>query len=485
MMCMAELSEQDIKRKSVRGAASYLARTVVLNGISFVAMLYLAAELSAAEFGTYGIVTQFVGLLVFFSDIGLASALIQKKETPSRQDLVTSFTVQQILAWLIVAFSIVVIQANWIGYKTGPVGNYILLALALSFPLAGLKTIPSILLERKLEYSKLVVPQIVETLVYNVVLVSMVWQGAGAQAFAYAIITRAIVGVIAMYTINPWLPGLGIFRKSLGLFKFGAAFQLNDLLARIKDQFYFLALGYYFPLETFGYVSWSKTWSLYPYQMTVQNIIAITFPTYSRSQDNPELLRKMIEKTLYFIALVTFPLLAGMVLFALPLMRLHEPYAKWMPAIVSLALFSFNVAWGAIATPLTNAMAALGKMKKVLSLMVFWTVLTYALTIPLIKLFNYEGVALASALIGFTSIIPVFMMQKLVPFSFTQQVWRQVLAVGVMLGVGWLGLDQWSSSFTWMFLGMLTCGSLYIVTVVALGPTKFITELSSLRRAAV
>lgn len=482
---MAELSESEIKRKSVRGAASYLLRTVILNGISFAAMLYLAAKLSTAEFGVYGIVTQFVGLLVFFSDIGLASALIQKKDQPTRRELVTSFTVQQGLAWGIVAFSLLVIQLDWIGFKTGPVGNWILLALALSFPLAGLKTIPSVLLERKLEYSRLVIPQIVETIFYNAVLIYYVWQGYGAMAFAYAVMVRAVVGVITMYVLNPWRPGLGIHRESLGLFKFGAAFQLNDLLARIKDQFYFLALGYYFPLDTFGYVSWSKSWSLYPYQMTVQNIIAITFPTYSRLQDNKELLRKMIEKTVYFIGLVTFPLLVGMVLFSLPLMRLHEPFAKWLPAVVSLGLFSFNVAWSAVSTPMTNALAAMGKMKKVLGLMVFWTILTYALTIPLVRYFGYEGVAIAAAVIGFTSIIPIKMLQRQVHFSFFDQIWRQIVASGVMVLVGWLGMNQWSSSFVWFFVGMIICGSAYLVCVVSLGPRKFIAELTSLRRAAL
>lgn len=482
---MAELSEADIKRKSVRGAASYLLRTLFLNGITFGAMLYLSAKLTAGEFGVYGIVTQFVGLLIFFSDIGLAAALVQKKDSPTRQDLVTTFTVQQGLAWLIVGISLLVIHFNLIGMRTGPVGNLILLALALSFPLAGLKTIPSILLERKLDYSRLVIPQIVETIVYNAILVFLVWQNYGAIAFAYAIAARAVVGVIAMYIIRPWLPGLGIHKKSLSLFKFGVVFQLNDLLARIKDQFYFLALGYYFPLDKFGYISWSKTWSMYPYNLTVQNVMAITFPTYSRLQDNKELLRKAIEKTLYFISLVTFPMLVGLVLFSLPLMKLHEPFAKWLPAVVSLGLFSFNVAWGAISTPMTNALAAMGQMKKVLALMSMWTILTWGLTIPLIYYFDYEGVALTAALISLSSIIPVWLMQKVVPFSFVEQVWRQILASLVMILVGWMGLTVWSSSYLWLFGGILICGCAYLVAVVALGPRKFVNEITSIKRAAL
>jgi hypothetical protein len=72
---------------------------------------------------------------------------------------------------------------------------------------------------------------------------------------------------------------------------FGAKFQLNDFLARIKDQLYFLVLGQVLPLNQFGFIQWAKNWSMYPYNLTVQNVMAITFPTFSRLQKRKDLLK--------------------------------------------------------------------------------------------------------------------------------------------------------------------------------------------------
>lgn len=91
-----------IKQKSVVGALSYIGRTGILQAIGLAASLLLSAFFSPEDFGVYGLVTQIIGLLVFFSDIGLAAALVQKKSKPSLTEYRTAFTVQQLLSWLIV-----------------------------------------------------------------------------------------------------------------------------------------------------------------------------------------------------------------------------------------------------------------------------------------------------------------------------------------------------------------------------------------------
>lgn len=150
---MSQASVQEIKKKSVTGAASYFARTILLNAIGIASALVLSKFLSAEEFGIYGIVIQIIAVLIFFSDIGFAAALIQKKHEPSREDFITAFSVQQVLSWAIVAVILGLIWFDVVSGKIGKTGEWVLLALAVSFPLATLKTIPSVILERKLDFS--------------------------------------------------------------------------------------------------------------------------------------------------------------------------------------------------------------------------------------------------------------------------------------------------------------------------------------------
>lgn len=478
---MNQEAVRTIQKKSVTGAASYFIRTIFLNVIGIVSALVLSRFLSAEEFGVYGIVIQIIAVLIFFSDIGLAAALIQKKLNPSRSDYVTAFSVQQILSWAIMAVLLFIAWSGIVTEKIGESGIWVLLALGISFPLASFKTIPSVILERKLDFSKLIIPQIVEQLVFHGLLIWLAWHGYGVMAYAYAVIVRSVAGVLTMFFVQPWMIGFGISLESLKeLLNFGAKFQVNDFLARIKDNLFFLALGAFLPLNQFGYIQWAKTWSMYPYTLTVQNVMAITFPAFSRLQDNPQALKKAIEKTLYFISLALFAMIAGICTFVFPFIKLFPEYAKWLPATASLIFFTLSIGWSAVSTPLTNTLNAIGNINATLKLMIFWTILTWVVTPIMIYFFSYTGVSIAAFLISLTSFIPVVLVKRIVKFSFLDQIWRQALGSVALAFIAILGSNIWATSLLHLVLGMLLAGLGYAVVTIAFGPRKMIHEFSSL-----
>jgi O-antigen/teichoic acid export membrane protein len=473
---------KDIKKKTVSGAISYFIRTIILQGIGFASVAVLSFHFSPEDFGIYGLVIPIVGLLTFFSDVGLAAALIQKKENPTRKDYVTAFTIQQILSWFIVFVVLIILSTGIVQDKTGQTGMWILLSLAIAFPLASLKTIPSVILERRLDFSKLVIPQILEQIVFNSILIVLAIQGKGAIAYAYAIVFRSIIGAVSMYFVQPWKIAIGFDKPSfMAMFKYGAKFQINDFLARIKDQLFYLLLGFYFNLAEFGYINWGKNYAMYPYNLTVQNVMAITFPTFSRLQGNIGALKKAVEKSLFFITLAIFPILVGMSVFIWPFIELVPRWDKWQPAVLSLVLFSLSIAWSAISTPLTNTLNAIGEINKTLKLMVMWTVLTWIVTPICIYFYGYNGVAIAALLISFSSVLSVWMVKKVIPINFMDQLWRQTLASIFMGAVGVFGLQVWSQSFKHFFIGVILTGTSYLVAMLIFGKNKLFNEIRSLR----
>ncbi len=473
---------RSIKKKSIAGALSYFIRTVILQGIGVVSVIVLSLYFTPEDFGIYGLVIPIVGLLSFFSDVGLAASLIQMKQEPTKVDYKTAFTVQQVLSWLILLVVFIILAIGLVQAKAGSTGAWILLSMGLAFPLASLKTIPSIMLERKLNFSKLVLPQILEQLVFNGILIALAITGSGAIAYAYAIFVRSIVGAVTMLIIQPWQIGFGFDKQSFKrMFRYGAKFQVNDLLARLKDQLFYLVLGFYFSLTEFGYINWGKTYSMYPYNLTVQNVMAITFPTFSRLQNHKDLLKKAIEKSLFFITLGIFPILVGMSVFIWPFIQLIPKWQKWEPAVFSLIFFSLSIAWGAVSTPLTNTLNAIGEINTTLKLMIMWTVLTWILTPLMIYFFGFNGVAITAFLISFTSIFSIYFVKKIIPFSFIDQVWRQFLASVLMAGVGVIGLQFWASGY-WQFVtGLVLVGMTYLLSLLIFGREKIVKEIRSLR----
>lgn len=478
---MSENQQQnfgEVRKRSINGAASYFIRTAFLQAIAFGSAAVLSALLSPEDFGIYGFVVQIIGILIFFSDIGLAAALVQKHTEPTEEDYTTTFTIQQILSWLILAACVILTQIPQVSQKMGHDGVWVLLALAISFPLASLKTIPSIQLERKLDFSKLVLPQIVEQIVFHGVLIFAAWQGWGVISYAYAIMARSISGVVTLLLIQPWKIGLGISRNSSSLLlNFGLKFQANDFLARIKDQLFFIVLAYRMPLGDFGYIQWAKNWSMYPYNLTVQNVMAVTFPTFSRLQNNHAFLKRAIEKSLFFITLLIFPIIAGMSIFIYPVIALVPQYEKWQPALISFILFTLSIAWGAISTPLTNTLNAIGKINTTLKLMVLWTVLTWVLTPICMHFYGFNGVAVAALLISFTSFLPIISVKKIIPIAVWDQVWRQLIAAVTLALVGKLSLNFFPLSWSYLVLAMALSSLAYLIMLLLLGRNKLLTQI--------
>jgi O-antigen/teichoic acid export membrane protein len=172
--------------------------------VSFASNLLLTIFLSPAVFGVYFVVSAAIAFLSYFSDIGLAAALIQKKEQITQEELRTTFTIQQVLVITVVLIALALSPFVSAFYHLKSEELLLYQALAISFFLSSLKTIPSIILERDLHFEKLVIPQIVEIFFFSVTAVVLAYLGFGVTSFTVAVLARGISGLIAIYIIKPW-----------------------------------------------------------------------------------------------------------------------------------------------------------------------------------------------------------------------------------------------------------------------------------------
>lgn len=431
-----ELHASEIKKRSLRGVSSYLLRTFFLTGLAIIAQLILPARLDPGEIGIYGIVITITSFFTIISDIGLAASLIQKKEKPTLVELRTVFTVQQMLAWIVGGLIFVSAIALYHAGRISSSGVYLSLAFGISFPIVSLKTISSILLERELQFNKLVIPAIVEAIVFNGLVISLAVLHFGVMSYTFAVLAQATSGVIVMFFIKRWSIGFAFSRQSfVNLMKVGGKFQLNDMLAKAKDDLFYISVALFIPAREFGYITWAKQWSRMPYSLTVDNVTALTFPAYSRLQNSPELLRKAIEKTLFFVTLISFPLFAGMAVMISPFIHVFPQYLKWQPAVLTLALYSFSLAFASFSTPLVNTLNAIGKINDSLKMMVFWTIAQWILFPFLFVKFGFQSVPFISAILALTSLAVVVLVKHHVKFSFLSEVWRQSVSVLCMIGI--------------------------------------------------
>jgi O-antigen/teichoic acid export membrane protein len=416
---MEEIDIALVKKRSLTGVVALTSRTFLLQVIAFAATFFLTIFLSPQIFGIFYVVSAIINFLGYFSDIGLAAALIQKKESLTPEDLSTTFTIQQILVGSVVIIALLSSRPISNFYRLDATGLWLFRALVISFFLSSLKTIPSILLERTLNFNKLVIPQILETSGFYVVAVVLAWKGFGIVSFTWAVMVRAVVGLVAMYIISPWRITLRLSRDvARKLMRFGVPFQLNSFIALLKDDLLTVFLGRVLPFAQIGYIGWAKKWAEVPLRLIMDNVIRVTFPAFSRLQEHKEHLTTAIEKTLFGLAATIFPVSVGLLFFVTPLIHIIPKYSKWEPAVVSFYLLTFSSILAGLSTPLTNALNAIGKIKITLGLMIMWTALTWTLVLTLIRFFGFVGVPMAFVAVSATLVIVVYLVKRFVSFSF-------------------------------------------------------------------
>ncbi|MDO8488367.1 MAG: oligosaccharide flippase family protein, partial [bacterium] len=352
---LGDVDLSTVKVRTVSGIATLISRSFLLQLVSTGGFLLLSIFLGRPEIGLFIAVNDLVSILGYFSDVGLAASLVQKRDKVSLTDLRTTFTIQQsIVVSLIV---VTLFLSPWLRsyYQIGGNGAWLLYSLLGAFFLASLKTIPSVVLERQVKFEVIAAVEVVETIVFYVTAVVLAWRGGGIMSYAWAVILRGITGTALLYYMAPWQIGFGWSRASLkSLLSFGLPYQINTLLATVKDRFLNIILWRIIGADGVGIIGWAQTWSQKPLRFVMDNVTRVTFPSLARLQDKPAELRAAIEKTLFFITSLTFPMVAGIAIVSPDIVRIIPKYSKWEVALLPLALYCFNSAWAAVSTPLTN-----------------------------------------------------------------------------------------------------------------------------------
>lgn len=465
---MEDFDLQLVAKKSVSGIFALVGRTFLVQILTIVSNFVLTIYLEPSMFGIFFVVSTINIFLSYFQDIGLAALIIQKKEQPTVEELRTTFTIQQILVITIVIIAFLFSPIFVHIFHLTTEGLYVLYAYLISFILSSLKTIPTVLLERKLDFHKLVAPQIAEGMVYSLALIIFAVLGFGVNTFTIAILLRSIIGLPIIYYIQPWEIGIA-FKKDLikQLVSFGSPFQANSILGLLKDDLLNLYIASALPLAQVGFIGFGQKWAAMPLRLVMDNVIKVTFPSYSRMQHDKAALRTLVEKSLYLIAFFIFPVVAAIIVFSPSLIAFLPRYTKWEPALIALMFFSLNTLFASITVPLTNLLNAIGKVNTTLKYMVFWTLLNWVLTVLFINLFGYYGVALASFLVAASVILILPQVKKTVNFSFFGPIWKQFIA-SVVMGLFVFFLGHWITSllslaFVIVLAAIVYIGSLFLI----------------------
>lgn len=475
---MDNLDVKTVSKRSVNSILALASRTFLLQSLNFVTFLIISVVLSAGQLGIYTAVVAIQRVVSFLTDFGLGAALVQKKEELKREDLITTFTLQSVITLAIFLIFLIFLGQIKSFFNLDNSGTRLLLALVFTIFLSSFKTIPSILLERKINFSRLVMPQIGESIVFNVVLIVLVLNNFGIDSYTFAFLISSIVGIPLYYYVSPWKPGVGVYKTSLSNLKFGVQFQAKNILATVKDDFLTVILVKFLSFNQIGYIGFAQKIAFFLYRYIVDSITKVTFSSYSRLQGNKEFLKLAIEKSLFFTSVIIFPLLSGLIVVSFYLIKYIPGWGnKWEPAVLSLIFFCLNALISSISGVLVNVLDATGRVKTTLKLMVLWTVLTWTLTPLAIYVWGYNGVAIASFLVTLTVFITIYLVKQVVNFEFIKSIYKPAIATIIMTTLTYLMMAFFVNNLVTLIFVIISGGAIYLLSIYLLAGKEIFEDV--------
>jgi O-antigen/teichoic acid export membrane protein len=302
-------------RQTVSGLWWSLGAQFLRQGSQFLIAVFLARLLTPPEFGLVAMVVVFSGFAGLFSDLGFGPALVQRQEIEERHYCS--------VFWLNVAFGIVlgVVLASAspliAKFYREPRLIPIVLLVGLCFPINSLGLVQKASLTRQMDFRALGLIDIGNVTLSGVIAIVLAWRGFGVWSLVCQMLCLTIFEVAGLWWFSSWRPRVFFDRTAIReLFGFSSnltGFTAINYWYRNGDN---LLVGKFFGSAALGIYSRAYNLMLMPLSQITYVVSKVMFPALSRLQDDKARVKSIYLRSIALIALVTFPLMLGLLVVA-------------------------------------------------------------------------------------------------------------------------------------------------------------------------
>lgn len=388
-----------LKNAAITGGFWYATATATTALADLIIIAVLSRILSPSDFGVMAMVMLVLGFAAAYNDMGLSSAVIQRKyitrEQFSSVYWLTVFCNLMLCAGISAATPLLAFffKEPLLGGLL-PVASTCLVLIAIGQPFDWI-------LEKELRFETLAKMDIAKALVGLFISIAGALCGMGVWALVWGYLCRWGVGTVWLLILGlpKWRPLFRFHPKELhGFVRFGL-FQLGErTLLNFNYRIDQLLVGTLLGTQQLGYYNFAVNSLLVPVCSLSSILLRIALPVFSQVQNDQSILRHHYLKMMRLINTLNAPLLFGLAALA-PLLVPMVFGSQWAPAIPIVQLLSFYMFC-------RNAGDALGPLllvKGEVGLSFRWNLFMFLITTPFIvagaKLGGTIGVAAALTLV--------------------------------------------------------------------------------------
>jgi PST family polysaccharide transporter len=378
------MAEEPVSASTARELDHSLLRGVAWTGgikwasqlLTWASTLVVARFVRPADYGIVGMAVLYLGLIGLVGEFGLGAAIITMHDMPEEQiaqlsGAATLFGLAAMLLSWAVAWPL-----GW--FFRSPEVHWVVMLMSTSCLISGLRTVPSALMQRDLEFKSVSFIELAQGLVAALVTLTLAVEGEGYWALALGSVVGALVATILFMVRRPapraWPHWSTISRP----FTYSVHILGGQLSWWVYSNADFMVAGRRLGTAALG--AYGLAWEIasIPVEKLTNAVTRVTPAHFAALQRDPAALKRQLLLLTQGLAMVTLPASLGMVLtardFVKAVLGVH-----WLPAVVPLQLLAIYASLRSLVTLLPQVLNVVGDARMTARMgVVFVTVMPVA-----------------------------------------------------------------------------------------------------------
>jgi O-antigen/teichoic acid export membrane protein len=310
--------------------------------LSWASTLTVARHLSVEAYGIVSVSVVFVAVTGYVTESGLGRTIVLRNITAPKvlgQLHSIAMLIGLTFASLMLMFAVPIASFFHNKEIAAP-----LAAWSVALVISGAITVPSAILQQRLAYRRVAVIELVRSVSQALVVLALAVSGASYWALVAGFIVSSFVGLVG-YTTSAWLsfvkPRVGDVSDHL---RYAKHLITGNLAWYAYSNSDFLVVGRMLSVATLGVYQFAWNIAQLPGEKLTNVVQAAIAPVLGLLGDRPAEMRDMLTKATALIALVVFPVIAGIGVLA-PVVIPAVFGDRWLAAIPAMRIL---LAFGAL-----------------------------------------------------------------------------------------------------------------------------------------
>ncbi len=350
---------QSLTQQASKGAFWSLASNIAVSAISFVGTAIMARILEPKDFGLIGMAVLVTGVVQLFGNFGLGAALVHKKDVTD-EDLSTAFWANMGAGVVLAIICILISPLTAMFFREKAV-MWVLISLSLNFVLSAICSVHSTLVYKHIQMRPLAFIEVVGRILRVGSMLIAAFAGLTFWSIVVGMVIERVFKTIAFFFLEAWRPSrVFSMEKFNDMFRYGRNLFGAGILGYFNQNMDFIVTGRVLGADLLG---------IYQMAFNLPNLVkgyiddsvgVVSFPVFCKVQDDNARLVRGFLKIVTFVALGTFPILAGLAFTAPDFIRVVYS-KKWLPTAEPLQILCFFAALACVNAVVGTLLNAKGR----------------------------------------------------------------------------------------------------------------------------